>query len=122
MKFKLVLLLAITVLCGACASSKYKSPYRQYAWHGFENKYYQFVKNRTEASELEYHDRIDAILSSRKKGKTKRVPPGIYAEKGMILVKSGHPDVAIRYFKKEADLYPESKVLMEHLIYRYEKQ
>ncbi len=109
------------LLLTSCHTVKYKSPYKQYAWHKFELNYYEYTKFKTDESKLKYEEALIQILKKPNKGKTKSVPPGVYAEVGMITVRKGHPDVAVSYFKKEKELYPESSVLMDRLIELYEK-
>ena len=54
------------------------------------------------------------ILAAQQEGKT--VPPGIYAEYGYALYEEGNAAEAIRYFERERDTWPESRVFMEKLI------
>ena len=46
----------------------------------------------------------------------RRAPPGVCAEYGFALYKQGNHRQAIEYFEREAQLFPESKPLMEKLI------
>lgn len=119
--YPLIIPLLGILLLASCRTVKYKSPYKQYAWHDFEVNYYQFVKDHTEDAKLDYEQSLTQILRKQNRGKTKRVPPGVYAEMGMITAKKGHADVAVIYFKREKELYPESSVLMDRLIERYEE-
>ncbi len=54
------------------------------------------------------------ILAAQREGKT--VPPGIYAEYGYALYEEGNAPEAIRYFERERDTWPESRVFMEKMI------
>ena len=54
------------------------------------------------------------ILAAQQEGKT--VPPGIYAEYGYALYEEGNAPEAIKYFERERDTWPESRVFMEKLI------
>ena len=45
-----------------------------------------------------------------------RVPPGACAEYGFTLYRRGNRQQAIEYFEQEAQLFPESKPLMDKLI------
>ena len=47
-----------------------------------------------------------------------RVPPGVYADYGYLLYRGNQPEEAVRYFRREAELYPESKPLMDSVISR----
>ncbi len=45
-----------------------------------------------------------------------RIPPGVCAEYGFLLYKRGQRDRAVALFQQEAQLFPESKPLMDRLI------
>jgi hypothetical protein len=60
-------------------------------------------------------------IIAKQKRKRKVVPPGIYAEKGYLLVKSGKKAEGIKCFKQEIALYPESAAFIERIIKQLEK-
>ncbi len=45
-----------------------------------------------------------------------RIPPGICAEYGYLMSKEGKGKEAVRYYRLEKSIYPESMVLMDRLI------
>jgi len=51
-----------------------------------------------------------------------RMPPGIYAEYGYALFEEGDAQNAVVYFKKERDLWPESRFFMEKMIRNAEQR
>jgi hypothetical protein len=56
------------------------------------------------------------ITSAQQSGR--RLPPGACAEYGFALYKRGEHGRAIEYFEREAQLFPESRPLMDKLIAR----
>jgi hypothetical protein len=50
------------------------------------------------------------------------VPPGVYADYGYLLYQGNRPDEAVRYLRKEVELYPEAKPLMDSIISRIVQQ
>lgn len=103
--FWLATVLAFTALASACASTGL------YQWGQYEESLKASYITHDEAEAriaLEM-----AITSAQKEGR--RVPPGVCAEFGFLLYKRGERDRAIEYFQKEAQLYTESKPLMDKL-------
>jgi hypothetical protein len=101
--FWLAIGFAFAALASACA------PTGLYQWGHYEQglKASYVTHDQAEArTALEA-----AITSAQKEGP--RVPPGVCAELGFLLYKRGQSEQAIEYFQKEAQLYPESKLLMD---------
>ncbi|MCG8549309.1 MAG: DUF4810 domain-containing protein [Desulfobacterales bacterium] len=71
-------------------------------------------KNQNEAALVAHQQELEKIITESDKQKAP-VPPGINAELGFILVQKNHPQEAIYFFRKEAKLYPESRILMKRL-------
>lgn len=108
----LVLGAAIAVSVSGCA------PKPIYSWGEYEKSLVASYVTQDEAaarSSLELT--IDA--ASRQGG---RVPPGVYAEYGFLLYKSGQREGAIQAFQQEAALFPEAKPLMDRLIAKLEEE
>jgi hypothetical protein len=99
-------LLLLTGLLGACA------PPSMYDWGDYETRLYAYYKDP---------EALDALMkgldSAITRGeKDKRVPPGLYAEYGFLLMVKEQRDEAITYFNKEKSTWPESTVLMDKMI------
>lgn len=45
----------------------------------------------------------------------KRVPPGVYAQLGLLYSQTGDNEQALVYFKKESEAFPESKHYMDFI-------
>lgn len=109
--FSSLLLLSLT----SCQTST-----KLYSWHHYENVAYANTKKHTEKTMEDLMTCYQKMILKQKQTR-KTVPPGIYAEKGYQLVKSGKVDEGVECFKQEIALYPESKVFIERIIKQIEK-
>nr|WP_314543016.1 DUF4810 domain-containing protein [uncultured Massilia sp.] len=84
-----------------------------YDWGGYSSTLYNTYKDPTAAAagiqQLETH------IGKLEQGKQK-VPPGLYADLGMLQLQAGDKEHAQANFRKERDLWPESAGLMNALI------
>jgi hypothetical protein len=104
----------MVAMTAACAPSHGK-----YAWGEYESSLYDHYKT-PDADNTVFTRRLsDAISDAEVSGK--RVPPGLYAEYGHLLLESGKSQQATEYFAKEKKNWPESTVLMDTLIRLNEK-
>ena len=105
MIIKKLSVLLIAILISACAQTKYH-------WGGYENALYRYYKSPVELENLT-EELAGVIAQGERDGK---VPPGVYAEFGYVLLIQGKSREAITYFKKEKKLWPESARLMDIMI------
>jgi len=84
-----------------------------YHWGSYDEDLYASYKN-PQAHQAFVASLKTIILDSERLGV--KVPPGIYAEYGYALYEEGSTADAILYFKKERDLWPESRGFMEKMI------
>jgi hypothetical protein len=94
------LYIAIIVLLNGCASPGL------YQWGSYEKDLHSAYKNPQEFEGFRLKLEI-FIKDAESKGQ--KVPPGIYAEIGTLYLQMGSADLAIAYYKKERDAWPESK-------------
>jgi len=100
-KLAQLLLAAVALLLGACATKPI-----DYYYGNYEQAYYHNKKDNTPAATAKYQKALeDIIKTSEKRGI--RVPPGIYCEYGYLLAKQGNANAG-RYFDLEVQTYPES--------------
>lgn len=102
----IVCFLLLTGLLGACA------PKTLYHWGEYETNLYAYYKN-PEALEALMEALDSAIIEGEK---DKRIPPGLYAEYGFLLLVKEQRGKAVIYFNKEKTTWPESTVLMDKMI------
>jgi hypothetical protein len=108
------LALVLLFLSTGCAPSIYH-------WGQYEDSLYKRQRDASEQGQIEAFKMIEVTVQESE-AKNYRVPPGMYADYGYLLFKQGKPDVAITYFRKEADLYKESSFLMESIISRIQRK
>ncbi len=97
--------LLVSILISACAQTKYH-------WGGYENALYQYYKSPAELGSLAKELR-GAITQGEQ---DEKVPPGLYAELGYVLLVQGKKQEAVTYFQKEKKLWPESAKLMDTMV------
>lgn len=102
-------LLAISVLAG-CTRPLYH-------WGQYEESLHTRVTDTSLEGRQKAFVMLEAtILSAEQTGQ--RVPPGIHADYGYLLYRANRMNEAVLHFRKEAALYPESRMLMESVISR----
>ncbi|MCR5762845.1 MAG: DUF4810 domain-containing protein [Treponema sp.] len=89
-----------------------------YSWYGYQNKSYKYLKKNDESSYKSLIQCYESIISNQKFGR-KAVPPGIYADYGWALIKSGNKERGIEMLKKEMELYPESSIFINRILKRF---
>ena len=107
---------ALAITLGTVAAGC--APKTLYGWGPYEES--------LKASYIRHDDaaawsNLEAALTSAHQQGT-RVPPGACAEFAFLLYKRGERDRAIEYFEREAQLFGESKPLMDRLIAKVREQ
>lgn len=91
-----------------------------YSWYDYENATYQYSKRRTDKLQKEVIRQYQQITEYQSDIR-RQVPPGMYAEYGYLLVKTGKRQEGLSYLKKEIELYPESEVYISRIIKHLEE-
>jgi len=91
-------------------------PQPMYEWHGYNYELKKYYKNPDEHQKFADALRED-IEAAEETGK---VPPGLYAEYGYMMLTLNRNNEAITYFRKERDKWPEAAPLMDKVIVRLE--
>ena len=91
-------------------------------WGNYSRTLYAYDKDPNPGTLNAHRQSLLDIIdqASRSNGKLK-VPPGVYAELGKLDLDQGKKDDAVKWFKKEQQVYPESAVLMKTLIDKAER-
>jgi len=98
-------ILAVLLLAGCAAQPRY-------TWCKYDCLLYDHYKNPEQNAEF-----IEALKEAVLEGEAAgQVPPGIYAEYGYALYEQGNNPLAIQYFQKESEKWPESRVFMAKMI------
>jgi hypothetical protein len=102
--------LAVVFACGIPASGC--APPALYDWGLYEES---LEANYVTHDEVRAWSDLEATITlTQQTGR--RIPPGVCAEYGFFLYKRGQRERAIEYFEREAQLFPESRPLMDRLI------
>ena len=105
------LLRSLAVICGLLFLAGCGAQTR-YAWCNYDSTLYDHYKNPAENEEF-VEALKEAVMESEAAG---QVPPGLYAEYGYVMYERNNPQMAVQYFQKEADKWPESRAFMARMI------
>lgn len=98
---RLILLAGVFMVFTGCATQRYY-------WGDYEKSLYKYYKNPGDLDSL-----TEKLADTIERGERKnKVPPGIYAEYGYVLLVQRKAKEAIIYFDKEKENWPESTHLM----------
>ncbi len=111
MKLKKMLFLGVVIfMLSSCASSEL------YYWGKYDEAVYDHHFKQTDKSEQELIKVYKDIIKNQNKGTRKKVPPGIYADYGMILIKNGDVEKGRAFLESEMKLYPESSAMILYIL------
>src|SRR5689334_4021944 len=102
--------LVLAALLSGCAAAN--PPL--YSWGNYESSIYARYTGNDPAQAQQY---LEEVIQTAKSGNG-RVPPGVYADYGMLLYQQGRGAEAVEYFQKEAATFPEAAPLMTKLVER----
>ncbi|MDF7671065.1 DUF4810 domain-containing protein [Orbaceae bacterium ESL0721] len=109
MKYYLsILMLSIFALVGCASDNK-----ELYYWGDYQGNIYKTLKG-TETDPKAQIIALEKILTVAN-SKDKQVPPGLYANLGLLYIQDGKFTEARDYFEKERTLYPESANFIQFL-------
>lgn len=91
-----------------------------YSWYDYEDATYQYSKKATDELRVKVLEQYKKMIDNQK-GLRGVVPPGLYAEYGYMLYKSGKKDEGISFLKQEIKLYPEAESYVSRIIKQLEK-
>jgi hypothetical protein len=111
-----ILILAIGIGLTACAPQQ-----QMYYWGNYSHTLYAQEKNPCEATLLQHKQALEEIIQESQQ-REMRIPPGVYAELGYIYFRENKPQEAVKYYKMEETVYPESKPFMQRLTQAAEKR
>lgn len=109
---RLLGILVIMLLLAACASP----PYLDYGNSSYG--YYTAVKNQDKASVDYYKKSLEDVFARSQYYKIP-VPPGLYCDYALLMMKEERPELAKEYFAKEAATWEESSKMVNFLLQRY---
>lgn len=91
-----------------------------YSWYDYEDATYQYSKKHTEELKVGVLEEYAKVIE-KQKGSRGVVPPGMYAEYGYMLCRTGKQEEGLKFLKMEIELYPESEKYISRIINQLEK-
>lgn len=91
-----------------------------YSWHDYEKKTYQYSKKRTDELKMSVLEEFQKMIGEQN-GLRRAAPPGMYAEYGYMLYRTGKKEEGIRMMKEEINWYPESEKYISRIIKQLEE-
>ena len=85
-------------------------------WGDYSITLYDYKKNPDEVTHEAHKKELTSILEN---SANKKVPPGLNAEYGYILLKEGLETEGLKYLDKEMELYPESTTFITRIKEQY---
>lgn len=108
-------ILVIMLGLSSCSTSS-----NLYSWYNYEQVTYAYTQSQSPERLSDvvetYKKMIDRQVASRK-----TPPPGICAEYGYLLVRTGQKELGLQMLAKEVELYPESTVFINRIIEQLKK-
>lgn len=111
---RISLILCSIVILSGCAQ-------RVYHWGEYEDSIHARYRDVSLDGQQKAFMMLERTIQEAERT-GQRVPPGVYADYGYFLYRLNRPDEAIQAFRKEAELYRESRQLMESVISRVDAQ
>lgn len=91
-----------------------------YSWYDYEDASYEYNKRQTDELQVKLLEQYKKI-TEKQRGTRGVVPPGLYAEYGYLLYKTGKKDQGLTFMKQEIAAYPESEKYISRIIKQLEK-
>jgi hypothetical protein len=115
MKARFVNCVLSALFFAICFSACETSPGSLYSWGSYELQVYAYLNGESRGEQLAALERdLDKIEAGGKP-----VPPGFYAQMGLLYEETGNAVEAIACFTMEKTLFPEAAVFMDFLLAHY---
>jgi len=111
----IIAFLALAMFAGCATSGK------TFYWGEYSSTLYDLKKNPDEKT-LEAHKKTLLLIMEESGKREKQVPPGVYAEYGYILLRSGNEADGMEFLDKETSLYPESAIFIQRIKSEYARR
>lgn len=105
----------VTIAVASCTTTR-----PLYSWYDYENVTYQYSKKRTDELKVKLLEQYQKLIE-KQQGIRGVVPPGLYAEYGYLLYRTGKQKEGLGFLKEEIKLYPESEKYISRIIKQLEK-
>lgn len=112
---KLFFIVLSTFVLTSCGSPK-----ALYSWYDYEDATYQYSKRPTDELRVKVLEQYQKMVD-KQNGLRGVVPPGLYAEYGYLLYKTGKKEEGLSFLKQEIQLYPEAESYVSRIIKQLEE-
>ena len=112
---KLFIIVGCVITLSSCTTQK-----SLYSWYDSEDATYTYTKRGTDETLAQAMAQYEKVIS-KQQGIRKVVPPGVNAEYGYLLYKSGKKEEGLALLKAEISAYPESEKFISRIIKQLEK-
>ena len=112
---KLFTIVGCVIALSSCTTQK-----SLYSWYDSEDATYTYTKRGTDETLAQAMAQYEKVIS-KQQGIRKVVPPGVNAEYGYLLYKSGKKEEGLALLKAEISAYPESEKFISRIITQLKK-
>ncbi len=112
---KLLIAVGCVIAFASCGTEK-----SLYSWYDSQDATYTYTKRGTDELLTKAMAQYKKVIE-KQKGVRKTVPPGVNAEYGYLLYKSGKKEEGLALLKAEINAYPESETFISRIIKQLEK-
>lgn len=105
--------LLVCLQLAACAAT----PGPLFSWGQYQESLYRRSTDPTAEGQQAAFLMVERTIKEAE-ARQLRVPPGVYADYGLLLFKQGRVEDAAQCFRREAETFPESEPLMQRLLSR----
>jgi hypothetical protein len=110
-------LICIAVLAAIACSCTVTKPL--YNWKGYDEAVYSYIKSPSDQSVADLEKVYERLMTNT--GSREVPPPGLCADYGYLLIKSGQIEKGKELLVKETKLYPESKPFIDRILKRFDQ-
>ncbi len=114
MNSKILMVLGVFALITGCTTVSQGG----YYWGDYSASYMELVKDPSPEMKERRRETLTDIINESKELEL-RVPPGIYAERGLLSIEQGDMAQGMADLSSEVETYPESKPFVERLVARF---
>lgn len=112
---KLVIVFGCMIAMASCTTQK-----SLYSWYDSEDATYKYTKRGSDETLAKAMAQYEKVIA-KQKGIRKTVPPGVNAEYGYLLYKSGKKEEGLALLREEIAAYPEAENFISRIINQLEK-
>lgn len=86
-----------------------------YSWYDYEQRTHAYTQSQSPERLAKLVETYKSLIERQHESRGVP-PPGICAEYGYLLIKTGQRELGLKMLEREIELYPESKVFIQRII------